>query len=78
MPRERQTVADTDGPLQRGPQTNKMVNVPLNEENKSATIRKYSVCWANGRRKETSVTFSSCSATLWRRLCFDEYHTEKN
>jgi hypothetical protein len=45
---------------------------------KKKPTRRCVVCWANGKRKESSCWCSNCDKVLYVVLCFEVYHTDKN
>jgi len=45
---------------------------------KKKPTRRCVVCWANGRRKESSYWCSNCEKALCVVPCFKVYHTDKN
>ena len=45
---------------------------------KKKPTRRCVVCWANGKRKESSYWCSNCEKALFVVPCFQIYHTDKN
>ena len=45
---------------------------------KKKPTRRCVVCWANGKRKESSYWCSNCEKALCVVPCFQVYHTDKN
>jgi len=45
---------------------------------KKKPTRRCVVCWANGKRKESSYWCSNCEKALCVVPCFKVYHTDKN
>jgi hypothetical protein len=61
-----------------GSRIHKKVHVLPNEETKGMIMRKCSICSAYKRRKETSVTCSTCGGALCKTPCFGKCHMKKN